>query len=144
MSPLLITHTRWRDSHVLCVCVRTGREEREQRGWALKTWANSCGLWDYLSFSFSVCLSFTQGFSHQQGIAPHTFLVMFSTLFCPSLKPYLCLDIESPDNVIVSDILEHKKGWRKDEGERKGGRDERRGRKFVELSIYLKTLSSSV
>lgn len=123
-------HTLERQSCVVYVC-------RERRGWVQKTWANSCGLWDYpsLSLCLSACLvhSSTQSFSHQRGITPHTLLVMFPAFFFPSLKPYLCLYTESPGDVIVTDISARKTGWRNDKRAEEEGKGKER--KFLELVL---------
>lgn len=73
-----------------------------------------------------------------------------SSLFFHSLKPYLCFYTESPDNVIVTDILTRKTGRRNDKGQqRKEGKE--KGRKFAEpiclsycLAVCLSTLGGVV
>lgn len=87
MSPLLITYMHAVETVMCCLCVCVCVKRESKKGWAQKTWTKSCGLWDYLSLSISVCLSAslvhssTQSFSHQQGNAPHALLVIFFSFF---------------------------------------------------------------
>ena len=90
------THSLERQSCVLYVCMCMCME-RGERGWEQKTWANSCGLWNYLSFSLSLSLFFclsvfpSRPLVHPKALvtseaALHRLFLSCFQLFLPSLK----------------------------------------------------------